>query len=141
MNAPQSIPQRLPENSMELALACVIWKLRHHLPALVVQITPAEHQAFLDSLTYTEQSVRVNVEDRKGTMLVHLTDATTGDQIVPIENNEADLDRAQTAKRNAQLKQTAGEIGLRLHYDMMQGNFSQDTIEQACEALKAFALS
>jgi len=120
-------------------MALMIWKMRHSLPALVIQITPADREAFKQSLSYNEQTVKVNVEDRNGTTLIHLTDVRTGDQIIATENNEADLDRAQAAKDLRMLKQSAPELANRLRYDVQQGNMSHALIEEACTALTVLA--
>lgn len=126
-----------PDQSELMAL--MIWKMRHNLPALVIQITPADREAFKQSLSYNEQTVKINVEDRNGTTLIHLTDARTGDQIIATENNEADLDRAQAAKDLRMLKQSAPELANRLRYDVQQGNMSHALIEEACAALTVLA--
>lgn len=125
-----------PENSNQDAIiALLIWKMRHTLPALVVQITQADREAFQQSLDYNEQTVKVNVEDRKGTTLIHLTDEKTGDQIIVTENNEADADRADAAKALRMVKQSAPELANQLRRDIASGSWADSMIEEVCAAL------
>jgi len=123
----------------ESLIALILWKIRHHLPALVIQITPADREAFQQSLDYNEQTLKLNVEDRKGTTLIHLTDEKTGDQIIQNENNEADLDRAEAAKNLRMLKQNAPELGKQLKHDLNQGTISEDLLDEVCNALVTLA--
>lgn len=116
-------------------IALLIWKMRHSLPALVVQITPADREAFRQSLEYNEQVVKVNIEDRKGTTLVHLTDEKTGDQIIVTENNEADLDKGEAEKRLRMVKQSAPELAARLRHDIQSGSWADSMIEEVCQTL------
>lgn len=125
-----------PENSNQDAIiALLIWKMRHTLPALVVQITQADREAFKQSLDYNEQTVKVNVEDRKGTTLVHLTDEKTGDQIIVTENNEADADRADAAKVLRMVKQSAPELAARLRHDLASGSWADSLVDEVCQTL------
>jgi hypothetical protein len=124
------------ENSNhESLIALILWKVRHSLPALVIQITPADRAAFQQSLDYNEQTLNLNVEDRHGTTLIHLTDEKTGDQIIQNENNEADLDRAEAAKKLRMLKQNAPELVKQLKHDLNQGTISEDLLDEVCAAL------
>lgn len=116
-------------------IALLIWKMRHSLPALVVQITQADREAFKQSLEYNEQVVKVNVEDRHGTTLVHLTDEKTGDQIIVTENNEADLDKGEAAKRLRMVKQSAPDLANQLRRDIASGSWADSMIEEVCSAL------
>jgi len=125
-----------PENSNhEAIISLLIWKMRHSLPALVVQITQADREAFKQSLEYNEQVVKVNVEDRHGTTLVHLTDEKTGDQIIVTENNEADLDKGEAAKRLRMVKQSAPDLANQLRRDIASGSWADSMIEEVCAAL------
>jgi hypothetical protein len=123
----------------ESLIALILWKVRHHLPALVIQVTPADRAAFQQSLDYNEQTLKLNVEDRHGTTLIHLTDEKTGDQIIQNENNEADLDRAEAAKKLRMLKQNAPELGKQLKHDLNQGTISEDLLDEVCNALVTLA--
>lgn len=116
-------------------IALLIWKMRHSLPALVVQITQADREAFKQSLEYNEQVVKVNIEDRHGTTLVHLTDEKTGDQIIVTENNEADLDRGDAAKRLRMVKQSAPELANQLRHDLASGSWADSLVDEVCAAL------
>lgn len=116
-------------------IALLIWKMRHSLPALVVQITKADREAFRQSLEYNEQTVKVNVEDRHGTTLVHLTDEKTGDQIIVTENNEADADKGDAAKRLRMVKQSAPELANQLRRDLASGSWADSMIEEVCATL------
>ena len=120
-------------------MALMIWKVRHSLPALVIQITPADREAFKQSLNYNEQTLKLNVEDRNGTTLIHLTDEKTGDQIIATENNEADLDKAQAAVNLRMIKQSAPTLASQLRYDIAQNTISNATIEEACNTLLALS--
>lgn len=120
-------------------MALMLWKMRHSLPALVIQITPADREAFKQSLNYNEQTVKVNIDDRGGTTLIHLTDQKTGDQIICTENNEADLDKAQAMANLRMIKQTAPDLASRLLSDTAQGNMNSSLIEEACRSLVALA--
>jgi len=117
------------------AIGLILWKMRHHLPALVIQITQADREALKQSLGYNEQTVKLNVEDRHGTTLIHLTDEKTGDQIICTENNEADLDRAEAAKKLRMLKQSAPELAAQLKHDLNNGNISESLLDEVCSAL------
>lgn len=116
-------------------IALLIWKMRHSLPALVVQITKADREAFRQSLEYNEQTVKVNVENRHGTTLVHLTDEKTGDQIIVTENNEADADKGDAAKRLRMVKQSAPELANQLRRDLASGSWADSMIEEVCATL------
>lgn len=127
-----------PENSTETAIiALLVWKMRHSLPAMVVQITPADREAFKQSLAYNEQTVKVNIEDRHGTTMVHLTDEKTGDQVVVTENNEADADRGEAARNLRMVKQSAPELAARLKRDIASGSWADSMIDEVCSALVA----
>lgn len=119
----------------ESLIALILWKVRHHLPALVIQITTADRAAFQQSLDYNEQTLKLNVEDRHGTTLIHLTDEKTGDQIIQNENNEADADRAEAAKKLRMLRQSAPELANQLKHDLNQGTISEDLLDEVCNAL------
>lgn len=127
------------DSNHESLIALMLWKVRHHLPALVIQITPADREAFQQSLDYNEQTVKLNVEDRHGTTLIHLTDEKTGDQIIQNENNEADADRAEAAKKLRMLKQNAPELAKQLKHDLNQGTISEDLLDEVCSALVTLA--
>ncbi len=127
-----------PQNLLDL-MALMIWKVRHSLPALVIQITPADRQALQDTLTYNEQTVKLNIEDRNGTTLIHLTDSKTGDQIIATENNEADLDKAQAAANLRQQRQTVIELAPAVLNSARSGDMSLSLIEDLCNAAVAVA--
>lgn len=124
-----------PDKSNEPAIiALLIWKMRHSLPALVVQITQADREAFAQSLAYNEQAVKVNIEDRHGTTMVHLTDEK-GDQIIVTENNEADADKGDAARNLRMIKQAAPELAARLRRDTQSGAWADSLIDEVCAAL------
>lgn len=141
MTKKAATPPDTTESEQELAvlMSLMIWKVRHSLPALVIQITQADREAFKQSLEYNEQTVKLNIEDRNGTTLIHLTDEKTGDQIIATENNEADLDRAQDAANLRMLKQSAPTVVRQLQFDLAQGTISNATIEEACNTLLALS--
>lgn len=114
----------------------MIWKMRHSLPAPVIQITQADREAYRQSLEYNEQKPVLNIEDRKGAILIHLTD-DKGDQLIFTENNEADLDKAEAANKFRLLKQNAPMLASQIRSDLSQGTISQDTLEDACRTLEA----
>jgi len=120
-------------------LAMLVWKFRHHLPALVVQVTPADIKGLQDTLAYNGQTLQVNVDQRGENILIHLTDAATGDQIIATENNEADLERAQAKANRMSIKQNAPQLAAQLRNDAATGNFSTAIIEEACHALDALS--
>lgn len=120
-------------------MALMIWKVRTALPALVIQITPADREAFQQSLDYNEQKCKLNIEDRNGTTLIHLTDETTGDQIIATENNEKDLDKAQAAANLRQLKGAAPGLATALRSHLASGTMSDSLIQEACDTLTALA--
>ena len=128
-----------PAVDLQDLMALMVWKMRHHLPALVVQITPADRKALRDTLEYNEQTVKVNIEDRNGTTLIHLTDARTGDQIIATENNEADLDRAQAAAKLRQQRQSILELAPPVLNSARSGDMSLSMIEDLCNAAVAVA--
>lgn len=121
-------------NSLNELVPLMIWKVRHHLDGPIIRIDPKDREAFQQSLDYNEQKCRVNIEDRKGATLIHLTD-DNGDQIIFTENNEADLDKAQTATKIKYVKQTAGQLAAQIRSDLAQGVMSQYTLMEACNTL------
>lgn len=123
------------EDALQM-LGLVVWKFRHQLPALVVQITPADRKGLKDSLGYNEQTMKVNIEQRGENTLIHLTDWETGNQIIATENNEADLDRAQSKANLMAIRQNAPQLVAQLRNDVATGNFSTSIVEEACQALE-----
>lgn len=119
-------------------IAQMIWKMRHSLPGPVIQITAMDRQAFKDSLNYNEQQVKVVIEDRNGSTLVHLTDQTNN-QIIFTENNEADLDKAQAAASARQVKQSVPGLISRLRNELATGDFANSTVEEALLALSTLS--
>jgi len=126
----------MTEQELKDLMALMIWKMRHSLPAPVIQIMPADREAFQQSCDYNEQKPLVIIEDRKGAILIHLAD-DKGDQIVFTENNEADLDKAQAANKFRLLKQNAPMLASQIRSDLNQGTISNDTLEDACRTLEA----
>ncbi len=118
----------------------VLWKMRHHLDGnLVVRITSKDIEAFEQSLAYNDQAnPKVNVENRNGDMLVHVTDAK-GDQIQITENNEEDLERGQRAKRNQYLRQQLPGWVQQVRNNNASQNFDLGLIEEVCQAAEALA--
>lgn len=133
--APKAVDSQA--NLLDL-MALMIWKMRHHLPGPIIQITQADKLAMDQSLAYNEQTLKVNIEDRNGTTLIHLTD-TEGNQIIATENNEADLDRAQAAANLRQHRQTVQELAPLVVNQARMGDMSLSTIEDLCNAALAIA--
>ncbi len=127
------------EDFLREHIALMLWKMRHNLPALVIQITPEDRDAMQQSLDYSEQTVKVNIEDRNGTTLIHLTDAKTGDQIQPYENNEKDLYKAQAAANLRQIKQTLPDLAAQVLNSARQGDMSLSMIEELCQGVTLLA--
>ena len=104
--------------------------------AQIIRIEQRDREAFKKSLEYNEQAVRVNIEDRKGATLIHLTD-DNGDQIVFTESEEFDLDKKLAADRLRMTKQNASNIAAQIRSDIANGVMSNDTLMEACNALDA----
>lgn len=123
-------------NKLHELMALMIWTQRHHLPGPIIRIEQRDREAFKKSLEYNEQAVRVNIEDRKGATLIHLTD-DNGDQIVFTESEEFDLDKKLAADRLRMIKQNASSVAAQIRSDIANGVMSNDTLMEACNALDA----
>lgn len=117
----------------------LLWKMRHQLPALVVQISPEDVEAMRQSLEYNEQTAKLNIEQRAGSTFIHLTDEKTGDQIIATENNQADLDKAQHAAKLRQIRQSIPELANQVLNQARTGDMSLSMIEDLCNGAVALA--
>lgn len=119
-------------------IALLIWKMRHHLDGPVIRITPEDREAFQKSLAYNEQTAVVNVEDRSGTTVIHLTDGT-GDQLIFTESDERDLDRANAKRQREVLKQQIPELVRSVRTGLASGNYSEADMADLCNAAELLA--
>ena len=152
------------EQDPSRALMLLFWKHRHEEQPFTVDVTAADLKAFEDCIKYLEVQPQIRVfrpqgqpahpgapatETRsaipprpagkpKDYVVIQMVDQN-GDAFVPIENNEADLQKGQEAQRIRQVKESAAQLAQQLMSDLQTNTTSSATITEAAEALKLLA--
>jgi len=146
------------------ALMLMFWKYRHQDPAFTINLSAEDLKGFEDCVNYLEVKPQIRVfrpqgmpasagapatESRsaipprlagkpKDYVVIQLLDED-GNCIVPIENNEADLQRQQEVERVKMVRSNAPQIAAQLIADLQANTTSSSTIMEAAEALKMLA--
>jgi len=146
-------------------IALMLWKDRLRNPDMYVQLTEADIRGLDDCATFlkVEPVARIRrpqglpaqpaipatvrtlaVAARPATpakpyVVVTLVDRKTGDVVRPVENNQDDYDRAQTASRYARARERAGFYSQRLIQMSKSGEYSTAEMDEAADALLTLA--
>jgi hypothetical protein len=148
------------------AIMMLFWKARHQNPQFSIDITDKDLVAFDQCMEYLEVEPQIRVfrpqgmpphpgapatESRsaipprpagppKPYVVIQMVDKN-GDAIVPIENNEEDLQRSQAAQRIRNVAKGASQLADQLMADLRANVTSSSTITEAANALKMLAQS
>lgn len=149
------------QSGVEEALKLLFWKARFQNPEFSVTVTPEDIKAFRDCIDYLEVKPQIRIVRPQGVpaqpmipahgnrratpgreaipprnyVVVQMVDQD-GNAFVPIENNQADFERQEQAKRARRIKETAGELAAQLSRDLASATISNATIEETIVALK-----
>lgn len=147
----------VPKNALEAFaaakpeehIALLLWKNRHANPELTVSITEEDLKGYNDCMQYLKVRPSIAVTTRRNYVGIgiveentEIKDPTTGEitspgnAIKPIENNEGDAVKAETAGRLRRLKETAPGLAVLIRNQAAAGEFSSDLILQAAEAIQ-----
>ena len=140
-------PKHLVELTKDInaSIALVFWKQRNEWPEFSVTITEHDVRGFKESMKYQEQTPKLIIEAHQvskakpAVLVVRIADDRTGDQIRVSENNEADLDKAEEAKRLRRIKEQIPNMVSNALGEMSQGITSDHTIRSLCDAATALA--
>lgn len=150
--------------NLDIAIMLMFWKARHDAQPFTMDITEADIKGFNDCVQYLEVQPTIRVfrpqgkpahlgapatETRsaipprpagkpKDYVVIQMIDQN-GDAFVPIENNEADLQRGQETQRIRRIKETAPALAAQMMADLQANTTSNSTIMEAAEALKLLA--
>lgn len=139
--------EQLEKAGPRAIIALLLWKNRHANPNLAVTITQADMDALKQCLEYQEAAPDVAIWRKPGAVLVGLVEKGTelkdkdgqqtsmGNAITPVENNQGDLDRANSAKALTALKEQAPLLARRLRSEDQAGICSSDTVSLCADAL------
>lgn len=140
-------------------LAQVLWQIRHEYPNFTLKITQPDIQAFWDSNNYLKVEPKVTVTRPQGRpavaavpatatasarpamdaepprdyVIIQLTDQA-GNGIVPVENNEADYEKGQQARKREMAAQQVATLATGVRNAARGGEFSESDIVDLCEA-------
>jgi hypothetical protein len=142
---PPKVPEA-PEHLVKIAngplvklVTLLFWKLRRQFPEMGMTISEHDIKGLDDSLAYNEQVPKLVAEARRDYIVFRIADAKTDDMIILSENNEADLQKSEEAKRVRRIRETAGMLVGNVRAELSQGVTSNDSINQVCDALLALA--
>lgn len=165
--APDNLDQFVENCNSEdpmLALMLMFWKIRNQDQPFTMDITAADIKGFEDCIAYLEVKPEIRVFRPQGMpasagapatakrsaiaphaagkpkdyVVIQMVDQN-GDAFVPIENNEADLQKSKEAQRVRRIKDTAPQLAAQLISDLQANTTSSSTIMDAAEALKLLA--
>ncbi len=132
-------------------IALLLWKDRFRNPSMSISITEADVTGLKQCTEYLEVEPSVEIWRRpsgvivglvqKGTMIKDKAGTITslGDAITPIENNQADKDKADQARRLNEIRATAPALAARLLSEDAAGIATRSTIEEAAQALRVLS--
>ena len=152
------------EQDPSRAIMLLYWKNRHQEPQFSINVTAADLKAFEDCVEYLKVKPEIRVFRPQGApahpgspatdtrsaipprpagkpkdyVVIQMVDEE-GNAIVPIENNEQDLQRGQEAQRIKRIRETAPQLAAQLIADLQANTTSSSTVMEAAEALKLLA--
>lgn len=146
------------------ALMMLFWKDRLRNPNFTVEVTPEDLKGFRECMAYLEVEPKIMIYRPQGLpavepqpargnrravpgrsaqpprnfVVIQMVDAD-GNAITPIENNQADFDRAQEALGLRAARDAAARLAAQLLADLQANVTSSATITEAAQALKLLA--
>lgn len=129
----------------------MLWKNRHRNPGLSVTVTQKDIDGLKQCLDYQKLEAEVNILRRPDSVVIALVERDTqltdkdgtvtslGNAISPIENNEADFEKAAKEKRLQGIREMAPQLAARLLSEDLAGICSRDTVTQCAEALQVLS--
>lgn len=145
LRAPVAVPEApehlkaIASGSLVTLVALMFWKLRNQYPDFAVTFTEHDIKGMQDSMQYTEQAPKLWAKAAQTYVAFGVKDESTGDMIRVEENNEADLDIKEQARKVRRIKESAGNLVATARTELSQGITSNDTINTLCEGLLALA--
>ena len=125
--------------------ALMFWKLRNQFPEFAMTLDERDIKGFDDSFNYQEQTPQLIVEairvspDKPTMLVIRIADRKSGDLIRVSENNEADLDIAEAAKKVRRVRESAPNLVNAVRGEFSQGITSQESIMALCDAVMTLA--
>lgn len=133
-------------------IALLLWKDRHRNPSMAVTIIERDVLALEQCCEYQQIEPSVEIWRRPSGVIVGLVqkgtllkDKTTGeitslgDAITPVENNQADKDKADAEKILSAIRASANGVAARLLAEDAAGIATRSTIEEAAHALRVLS--
>ena len=132
-------------------LGLLLWRDRFRNPSLSVTLTERDVIILKACRDYQAVQPQVEIWKRPGGLIVAVVQAGTkladkagnitslGDAITPIEDNQGDKDKADTARRIQAIRDAAPALAARLISEDSQGIATRSTITEAAEALRLLA--
>ena len=115
------------------AIKQILWAYRHTEPNLCVHVTPKDVEALDQCLNYLEAEAKVRMVKTPGGWTIVMTDKD-GNAIVPVENNEADLDKSIAANRRRAVQESVGALASRVKNAALTGEFSSSEVAELADA-------
>jgi len=146
---PKTPMQAFAQAAPQEHIALLLWKMRHANPELAVTVTEADVKGYMDCISYLKVTPEVKVFEHRGATVIALLEKDTeirdkttgalvsrGNAIKPVENNEADFQRAEQHERVRMIRQTAPQLAQTLLNAANRGEFSEDLVREAAQALQ-----
>ena len=143
--------EELHHASSKALIGLLLWRDRFRNPSLSVTLTERDVTGLKACADYQKIEPVVEVWKRPGGLIVAMVQGGTklvdkegnitslGDAITPIENNQADKDSADYARRLQAIRDNAPALAARLISEDSQGIATRSTITEAAEALRLLA--
>ena len=149
--APTTPLAELHQAAPKALLGLLLWRDRFRNPSLSVTLTERDVVSLKACCDYQGVQPQVEIWKRQNGLIVAMVNAGTklldkagnitsiGDAITPIEDNQADKDKSDTARRIQAIRDGAPALATRLLSEDSQGIATRSTITEAAEALRTLA--
>ena len=132
-------------------IALLLWKDRMRNPSLSVTITERDLERLEKCVRFQKVEPATEIWRKPNGVIVALVQKGTtlkdkdgnitsiGDAITPMEDNQADKDRADAMRQLNEIRENAGKLAARLLAEDAAGIATRSTIEEAAHALRVLA--
>lgn len=132
-------------------IALLLWKDRMRNPAMAVTITERDLEGLEKCVTFQKVEPAVEIWRKpNGVIVAMVVKGTTlkdkegnitsiGDAITPLEDNQADKDRADAVRQLNDIRANANSLAARLLSEDAAGIATRSTIEECAQALRVLA--
>lgn len=137
--------------SARALIGLLLWRDRFRNPSMSVSLTERDVTGLKACTEYQGVEPVVEIWKRPSGLIVAMVQAGTklvdkagnitslGDAITPIENNQADKDKADSARQLQAIRDGANGLAARLLAEDAAGIATRSTIEEAAQALRVLA--